>query len=539
MVHTFSLYAPTAPAVAVCCSAWMEAPRSMTRGEDGTWTLEAELPNGQHTYTFRMQSRSWFEPGKEVDIPDPLSRHVTDDQRQTILSLPPSGFAESYEWKHDAVPHPGHEHLAIYELYVQDFSGANGSATFAEVTKRLDYIADLGCTVVELMPIMQAGGWGYTPTFFHAVEPRFGNEKDICRLVDESHARGMMVFFDGVYNHASTDCPLAHIDHDCYFHHAPTDPNQSWGPQFNYTLNIPGTTEFPARHFIKNKVAHWIHVFHFDGIRYDAVSQIDDRPFLSELVDWTRSIAGVKPFFSIAECLPIDKAMVGPSGQMDACWNDPFARRMRSLLSGTWDGDALRRCCDCRLDGFLSGRDVVNYLGSHDLGHTLRHLLDAGLDEAAGLYRLQLGFIILLTSPGLPMIWMGDEFGAMDPATTDPHPLPWALMDDPRRREVHGVVKTLLHLRKESAALRGDEVAEVWAHDEQRVLILQRWDLAGGRFVIALHIGNGDQAVTFPAPAAGTWRNCLSAGEYFTDEAGNLQVKLGGWQALVLQHMPG
>lgn len=505
----------------------------MIRQPDGTWTLSVELPEGHFTYSFRLNSMSWFAPGKEIDIPDPLSRRLSEDRTRTLLDIPAQLLAESYKWRHDAVLHPGHDRLVIYELYVQDYSRNAGKGTFDDVTAQLAHIAELGCTAIELMPVMLAGGWGYTPTFFHAVEPRFGNEHALCHLIDEAHAVGMVVFLDNVYNHAGTDCPLAHIDHDCYFHHAPTDPSQAWGPQFNYALNIPGTSEYPARHFIKAKVAHWIQVFHFDGIRYDAVSQIEDHAFLGELVEWTRDLAGEKPFFSVAECLPINYSIVGPSRAMDACWNEPFAQRMRSLLSGHWNVDALGRCCDCRKDGFLSGLNVVNYLGSHDTGHTIRYLMDHGVDESAALYRMRLGFIVLITSIGIPMIWMGDEFGAMDPASSEPQPLPWDLLADPRRRELCDLIRGLMGLRRDHAALRGDNCSEIYRDDDQHLLVIHRWDEAGGRILVALHAGDGDRTLKLLAPAPGEWHEHTLNFSHMTDGTGNLQIELAGWQAQV------
>ena len=539
MNHTFTLYAPTAKAVGCRCSAWGMGDKPMERQEDGTWVLEAEVPEGRHTYVYHLNSLSWFAKGKEVDIADPLSRRLTEDHQATILEIPARLLAESYRWKHDAVPHPGHDLLAIYELYVQDYPSAEGKGTFDGVTAQLAHIAGLGFTAVELMPVMLAGGWGYTPTFFHAVEPRFGDEHGLCHLVDEAHAAGMAVFFDGVYNHAGTECPLAHIDHDCYFHHAPTNPDQAWGPQFNYSLNIPGTAEYPARHFIKAKVAHWIKVFHFDGIRYDAVSQIADHAFLGELVTWTKGLAGVKPFFSIAECLPLDHSLVGQGRAMDACWNEPFGQRMRALLAGRWDGDALSRCCDCRKDGFQSGKNAVNYLGSHDTGHTVRHLLDQGLDEAAALYRMRLGLTVLITGVGVPMVWMGDEFGALDPANAEPHPLPWGLLDDPRRRELCDVVRGLLTLRREHAALRGDNCSEIHRDDEQHLLVIHRWDEAGGRVLVAIHAGDGDRALVIDPPATGTWHEHVLDFDHTTDAEGRLLIELAGWQAQVFIYRPG
>ncbi len=223
---------------------------------------------------------------------------------------------------------------------------------------------------------------------------------------------------------------------------------------------------------------------------------------------------------------------------MDACWNEPFTQRMRALLAGQWDGDALGRCYDCRRDGFASGLDAVNYLSSHDTGHTMRYLLDHGLDEGAALYRMRLGFIVLMTSIGIPMIWMGDEFGAMDPANQEPHPLPWDLLEDPRRRELCDLVRGLLNLRKEHAALRSDNCSELHRDDEQHLLVTHRWDDAGGRILIAIHAGDGDRSLTLEAPAAGEWHEHTLNFSHNTDGDGKLKIELAGWQAQVFVFKP-
>ena len=536
MKHTFTLYAPTSDSVLCHCTAWVDQPKPMTKGPDGTWTLTEELPDGTHSYRYELTSRSWFNSGKRVLIADPMARQLTPDEKSTILRIPAPGPAESYQWRNDDRPQPERERIAIYECFIQDFTRAG---TFAAAGERLAGIAALGFTAVELLPLMGCDGrksWGYTPSFFFAVEPRYGTEAELCRLIDDAHGLGMLVLFDGVYNHASQDCPLTHIDHDAYFYHDPKDPAHAWGPQFNYSFCLPGTSEFPARHFIKQKVTHWIRQFHVDGIRYDAVAQMRDDAFLFELTDWTRDVAGVKPFYSIAECIPMKDGLLGPDGAMDACWNESFSKRLRALLAGNWDGDSLEACFDCRRDAFPSGRDAVNYLGTHDSGHTVWFLREQGVDEGEAIRRMHLGFAVLLTAPGVPMGWMGDEFGAMDPPTQVPHPLPWQLAEDGPRRALRDWVGSLLALRHAHAALRGDNVAILQRDDAQRTLAVHRWDDAGGRIIVVVHAGDGDAGVTLTAPAPGAWQ---ASGDVLVMTDGpqhELRVSLGPWQALVLVH---
>lgn len=539
MHHTFTLYAPTHDAVACHCSAWGNATRPMTRDATGMWSLAADLPVGTHRYTFQLRSRSSFLMDQLVDVSDPMTRWLASDRSTSTVIVPPSQSADDHTWAHDAHALPAHAELAIYELFIP-LTGNDQVGTFATAIDRLDHIAELGFTAIELLPLTTSDatrGWGYTPAFFSAVEPRFGSEITLCRLIDAAHARGLAVILDLVVNHASKDCPWARIDHDAFFHALPKDPAAAWGPQFNYGHEIPATGERPARRLMKQVIAQWIQRFHLDGIRYDAVAQIRDRDVLPELTTWARHCAGEKLFFAIAECLPVEIALIAPEGPLDLCWRDSFGRDVRSLMTGIWDGKALESCIDCRKDGFPSGKNVVNYLASHDTGHTMRHLLDAGLDDATALARMRLGAVLLFTAVGIPMVWMGDEFGCADPADQNAEILAWHwCTQGDHRPALFALTRTLLQLRREHAALRDDHCVILLRDDLEGLLVFHRWDDGGGRILVVVHGAEGTATCRIHAPEGGRWREHTVGGEKEPNQAGELEFTVTGWEAQVWIH---
>ena len=157
--------------------------------------------------------------------------------------------------------------------------------------------------------------------------------EDLKQLIDECHARGIRVIFDGVYNHAHTDNPLAQIDHDYWFHHEPKDWSMSWGPQYNFEHRDPALDVMPARKFISENIDYWVASFTWTGCVTMRRRQIENFDVLRMMSDVARKAAGWsdgksgRPFINIAEYLPETPELVGPpeSGKpMDACWNDSF-----------------------------------------------------------------------------------------------------------------------------------------------------------------------------------------------------------------------
>lgn len=136
------------------------------------------------------------------------------------------------------------------------------------------------------MPVNEYPGdysWGYKVRDFFAVESSYGATADLKQLIDECHGRGIRVILDGIYNHCDEECPLLLIDRNYWYYrdkHYPEDPANYWGPEFNYDNFDSKLGIRPAWKFTGDVVNFWIQQYHIDGIRYDAVRQLDNRDFL-------------------------------------------------------------------------------------------------------------------------------------------------------------------------------------------------------------------------------------------------------------------
>jgi maltooligosyltrehalose trehalohydrolase len=203
-----------------------------------------------------------FVLGDDTSVPDPAARAQCGDVHGASRLVDPT----SYRWQiRDWRGRPWHE-AVIYELHVGTFTP---EGTFAAATRKLDHLAGLGITAIELMPIAQfAGerGWGYDGVLPYAPHPVYGTPDELKALVDAAHARGLMVFLDVVYNHFGPDGNYLHLYAPPFFDPARTTP---WGAAIAY--QIPAVRRF----FIDNAM-YWLQEYRLDGLRLDAIDQIID-----------------------------------------------------------------------------------------------------------------------------------------------------------------------------------------------------------------------------------------------------------------------
>jgi 1,4-alpha-glucan branching enzyme len=134
----------------------------------------------------------------------------------------------------------------------------------------------------------------------------------------------------------------------------------------------------------------------------------------------------------------------------------------------------------------------------------------------AAFRRMKLGFGLLMTVPGLPMIWMGNEFGMACARTLDPCPLDWSLPDNPTNRDLLEQVKRLSRIRRENAALRGDSFQVVLKEAERSIIAFKRWDGAGNVVVTVAHLKDepaGEFQIQDAALEDGMWRDAIHGNE--------------------------
>jgi len=399
----------------------------MTPGEHGRF--EVELPGLEEGQLYR------FTLDGDTSRPDPASHHQPLDVHGPSALVDHAGFV----WQHqDFHPAPLAESV-IYELHIGAFTS---EGTFDAAIERLDHLADLGVTAVEVMPVAQFPGsrnWGYDGVHPFAVQHSYGGPAGFKRFVDACHGRGLAVILDVVYNHLGPEGNYLR-DFAPYFTNRYKTP---WGE----ALNFDGPHSDGVRnHFVQNAL-HWFRNYRVDGLRLDATQAIfDERPVhvLAELACATRAFERQegRTLHLIAESdrnaprLALPRSLGGHG--LDAIWSDDFHHAVHSLLTGEIQGyymdyDNLEWLARALRHGFAyqgefspfrqhsHGADAsmlprqahVFCIQNHDqvgnrmLGERLATLTDFEAQKLAA--------ALLLLGPGTPMLFMGEEYGETAP----------------------------------------------------------------------------------------------------------------------------
>ncbi|HEY9906109.1 MAG TPA: alpha-amylase family glycosyl hydrolase [Thermosynechococcaceae cyanobacterium] len=542
----FNLFAPYNKAVSLMgsFSDWQEVP--MEKGKDGYFRVSVDLEDGAYDYKFKVQSKSWFfEPDQWVEVTDPYATDVdgqSSSENAIVRVKDGKRIVDTYVWQHDETPLPADHELVIYELHVADFSGGEDDpkarGKYKHVIEKLDYLSELGINAIELMPVKEYPGdysWGYNPRHFFAPESSYGTTEGLKQLIDECHGRGIRVIMDGIYNHSEASAPLTQIDHDYWYHHEPRDPDNNWGPEFNYEHYDENLDTYPARRFVGDTVRYWVQEYHLDGIRYDAARQIANYDFMHWIVNEAKQAASMKPFYNIAEHIPESPSITNVDGPMDGCWHDSFYHCLLEHITGdTFDLERLKDAIDAKRQGFMGATNVVNYLSNHDHNRVFAELGDRGILGAEAFRRLKLGAAILMTAMGVPLIWMGEEFGEFKHKTQDQSKIDWTLLSSDENKGLREYYKGLINLRKQNHALYTENVTFIHENAEAKVLAYTRWNDSGSRVVVVANFSeNFLGGYTIDGfPENGTWHEWTA--DYDT-EAGDhkLMTDLGPYEAKV------
>src|SRR6185312_4671354 len=316
----FRLWAPGCKQVGLYLgqmNEWHESMRPMDAREGGWFESTVVEAGAGMRYGFDVNG---------VRVPDPASRFNPDDVHGLSEVIDPSAFA----WRDAKWRGRPWEEAVIYELHVGTFSP---EGTFKGVSQRLDYLAELGVTAVELMPVADFPGkrnWGYDGVLLFAPDSRYGRPEDLKHLVDACHARGLAVFLDVVYNHFGPEGNYLHLYAPHFFterHHTP------WGA----AINFDGAEARPVRDFYVENALYWLEEFHMDGLRFDAVHAIRDdsqRHILVEIAETVRSrLSGERPIHLVLENDGNEAHLLG-SGLYTAQWNDDLHHALRVLTTG-------------------------------------------------------------------------------------------------------------------------------------------------------------------------------------------------------------
>jgi maltooligosyltrehalose trehalohydrolase len=417
---TFHLWAPAARAVNLVLDRKIAMPKI-----DGWFVLDV----GQAA----AGTRYGFEIDDDIIIPDPASRFQPDDVHGASQVID-----HQFPWVCDHWRGlPWHE--AIFsEIHVGTFTQ---EGTFRAAISKLDHLARIGITAVELMPLADFPGrwnWGYDGVLPFAPDSSYGHPDDLKALIDAAHARDLMVFIDVVYNHFGPDGNyLSRIAPQLF-----TEAQTPWGNAIDY--RVP-----EARQFVIENALHWLRDYRVDGLRLDAVHAIvspGEPSILHELSVAVGSFAATSGRHihlvlenddNRASFLAPDEEP--PAGHYRAQWNDDYHHAWHVLLTGEKTGyyqdyDSRHHIQRTLAEGFayqgeasahrrdrtrgepsshLPPAAFINFIQNHDqignrpLGERLTRLCAAEPLAAA--------LAILLLQPSPPLLFMGEEWGATEP----------------------------------------------------------------------------------------------------------------------------
>lgn len=486
----------------------------MTKGDDGYFRASVDLEDGTYAYHFRVQSKSFFlEENEWVDVIDPYATAVDEAEQKAVLRIKGGDrIIDTYTWQHNDADLPAKNELVIYETLVQDFATAadDQKGTFKSLVGKLDYLQSLGINAIELMPIQSCPmeiGWGYNLRHYFAPRSSYGKPEDLKQLIDECHARHMFVMLDVVLNHSEAESPLTKIDYEYWYHREPKDPDNNWGPEFDYDHYDDNYERHPARDFMREMVNFWVTEYRFDGLRFDAVKQLDRPDFLSWIVD-EAGMAADRPLFTVAEHVPEKPEISGMEGPVDGCWRISFYYNFLDILfEESGNIEKIKELVDPTQQGFQSTMNVVNYIASHDHDRLMATLADKEIFDEAAFKRAKFGMALLMTAMGVPMIWMGEEFGAYKHKSLDPAPLDWSLLDNETNSGLFKYTQGLIALRQQNAALKSDNLSVFHQNLDDGVVGYLRWHEMGTRVAVIVNCSHNyiaDYTVK-DLPEDGTW----------------------------------
>ena len=420
-------------------------------------------------------------------LPDPYARFLPQGVHGPAMVIAPQ-----HVWRHGQGVTLAPAERIIYELHVGTFTP---EGTYAAAARRLSAVAELGVTVVELMPVSSFSGrwgWGYDGVAHFAPHPAYGTPDDLRAFVDEAHRHGLAVILDVVYNHFGPAGNYLAAFSPEYF---TEEIQNAWGDALNF--------RHPAmRRYVLDNARMWLTDFRFDGLRLDATHAVADpseRHILQELADLAHGLTPRK--FIVAEDERNDPAVVGRLG-VDAQWADDFHHAAHVTVTGERDGyyasyaPGTRTMADTILRGWLyegqrypatgeargkpatgvPAEALVYCLQNHDqvgnraLGDRLPTMLEA---SGVGVAPARALAAVLLFLPMTPMLFMGEEWAASSPFQyfTD-HDAELGVLISRGRREEFNKFKAF-----------SDPAASGWIPDPQAEETFQRsklrWDERG------------------------------------------------------------
>ncbi len=515
---TFRVWAPFVDNVAVKINDGMVAPLTQEPGHidpaDTTWigTVPGTKAGDQYRYVIQIGSvtREFNDPRAQqltgFDLPDGFGLPGNDDKPKSVIVDP--------NFDMPAFTEPTFNTMVIYELHIGTFAG-----TFSGAVQKLDYLKNLGINAVEVLPITQNPlfsdhtpadhDWGYDPVQLFAIKSKYGTPQDFKEFVKQCHQRQIAVIVDVVYNHLVGNNLLngfdgfttSQIPGGIYLYGGDR-ANTGFGPRPDY-----GRAQ--VRQYIIDNALSLLRDYGADGLRFD--DTIDIRTFgpsrtanaegvelLQEINSAYRDTDPKQPGkITIAEDLQSSGDVTqqsGPSGlEFNSQWDETMVNTMRGVVTQVNDSDrdigAVKGALENKMASDVFAR--VIYTEDHDqVGHPpgqnrLPTLIDVNNHESIfAKKRSTLAAAIMLTAPGIPMIFQGQEmletrpFGFNTPTNMD-----FGRATDPNFQGIVQMYRDLIALRRNAAGktrgLTGQNLNVFHFDNGDKTLAYHRWENGG------------------------------------------------------------
>lgn len=491
---TFRVFAPNANFVRVPGSFnnWNTALVNMASEGNGWWSVDYRnvTAGSQYKFYLNYNNQSFWRN-------DPWARRLTNSTGNSIVY-----DQNTYQWQTQNFQTPPWNKMVVYELHIGAFNDTpgGGPGTFATAEAKLDHLADLGINVIELLPVNEFPtdfSWGYNPSYPWSVESGYGGPDALKRFVDQANARGIAVVLDVVHNHyGPNDLDIWRFDgwsqgnYGGIFFYNDARANTPWGPRPDF-----GRPE--VRSYIRDSLLMFAQDYRMSGFRWDSVkytniTDLGNNPEGWSLMQWVNdSIDATQPWkISIAEDLQNNawttKTTASGGAGFDSQWSN-FVHNIRAALTtpddNARDVNNVAGWVNERFNGDAFER--VIYTESHDEDANGKKRVPSEIDvnNPASYWaqkRSTLGAAVVMTAPGIPMLFMGQEF--LEDGWFDANdPLDWT--KNTTFAGIKRLYKDLIALRTNkngnAAGLSGQGLNTFAVNNATKVLAYHRYDQGG------------------------------------------------------------
>lgn len=520
------------------------------------WSVKVDIPSvlkpspesawgslGQYVYRYCLQNPNLNDniyPGKLLDwIIDPFAREFGVGKLSAITL----GY-KNYVWSDDETSWktPVLDDLIIYELMINEY----GESIDGTISK-LDYLSDLGVNCLELMPVSNCGievDWGYLPIGYFGVDERFGKRRDLQRLIDAAHQKGLAVILDSVYGHTSGSFAYYYVYDQLAYNENPfMKGSADYGESCDFGRDITQDFFFTVNH-------HWLETYHVDGFRYDDVPDYWDGPLgrgyaalAYETYQMTKTKQGStdhwQRFFqnrniNLIQCAEdiVNPMQILKESYSNCTWQDGTINAAQQVATGNPSELTNLGFLFClnqfprveNVNGDIIKKTALQYIENHDHSRFICNFSPVLGDELLWQgdrslwYKLQPYLIGTLMAEGIPLLWQGEEFAEnyYIPSTSDSlaegrvelfRPVRWDYFYDQVGKSTVALVRQLISIRKQIPEFRLGEsyfYNDYNNYQSKNVVLFHRQ--YGTNFsIVALNFSDQEQIVSFTFPFTGKY----------------------------------